>query len=423
MEIVDKILHYVGQSTLAATSAVSREWHKQINNYWHTVDLSKSSKHFTHMPAKIKQEVMALQKKGTEKRLESIVANLVANYGFLVPGSGGSSPPLFGQKNTKKTLQEEIEKQLQAKIDAFFLDLPARYGRVEVLDLSGCSNLKLDSLVTLVLAFAPTLVKLMTRRCKSPTLTDVEFARGVVANAPKLKTLYSLGLARCSALTSEGIQRFSTSPTTKNMRTIGLNYMSQLSDASIRSLGTACTNLTIFSLSNIKHLTSDTLAKIALSCPKMGSFDISGCDKTDDFVMEAIAINCRQLFQLNISKCHRVSSHAIAHVAQHCKKIRILFLSNTMVDDDSMHTVIENLHLEVLISIGCQNLTDKSVQRLFDIGNERLCKMLINLSLCNNISQSLIGVLQHLTKPQYTPGSTSGGGNALATNNLSYIDE
>ncbi|EGG24962.1 hypothetical protein DFA_03207 [Cavenderia fasciculata] len=472
LEIIDSILHLVGQSTLRSASMVSKQWNVVVNSLWHTIDLSKSHNHLTHISSKLnqlkqqnnptkqtrkKEKVANKQKKQeqddlymdktssdhdnivvtlptsstpptaptTTKKLnslESIIQNMILNYGFLIPGSGpdSTSPPIFQRQMLRsKKVQQDISIQLDVRIERFFSGLAVRYCRVEVLDLSGCVDMKLESLSTLAQAFSSTLTKLVTRRCRSTSMVDADFADQVISYLPKLETLAigempyigdktieravsiapslkALGLGKCLTINDQAIAHLV--PIASRIKTIGLNNLTQLSDLAVRSLGVLCQNIVIFSISNMKHLSSDTLSAIALACPRLGSFDIGGCDNVDDNVLEAIASNCHQLFQFNISKCTLVSSHAIDMVIQRCRQIKILFLSKTAVDDDCILNAIDILPLEILISIGCSNLTDRVLQSLFKIGNERLSKMIVSLNSCPHISDSLLSILQHLTK-------------------------
>eukprot|EP01132_Coremiostelium_polycephalum_P008506 gene8506-10456_t len=344
----------------------------------------------------------------------------MSNNGFLIPLSGSPPLPIFQKSINSKKLQEEISIQLERKMESFFNGLCLRYCRVEVLDLSGCTDLKVEWLSALVSQFSLSLRKLITRRCKSPTITDQSFSE-ILRHTPKLVTLSigemplvgdlcmesllkhvpsitALGLGRCHKITDKSIYMLANSPIAAQLHTIGLNQLSHLSDSSIRQLGIKSPNLTIFSVSNLKNLTSDTLSTVFLNCPSLGSIDLSGCINTDDSVLEAISINCLNLFQLNISNDSKITSCSIKLVVQKCKLIRILFVSRTMVDDDCIISIIENLNLEVLYATGCTSLTDNSIRAFLYIGPERLGKMILNFSSCPFISQSLVSILHQDNK-------------------------
>ncbi|KYR02356.1 hypothetical protein DLAC_01190 [Tieghemostelium lacteum] len=454
MEIIENILKYLNQRELSITCRVSKSWNRIIYLLWHTIDLSKSHHHFTHLSSKLKQSLQKV-KKNKIGYLQAIFQNLVNNNGFFIPplvtnpdsysnsnkvsstassananGSGSINPAIFQknivqQQSTAKRIQQEIQDRLEKRIENFFQTLCFRHHRIEVLDLSGCSDLKMDSLLLMVQTFSQTLQKLMTRRCKSNTMTDMAFSE-IFQYLPKLKTLAigempmvgeisigamihhcplidALGLGQCQGMNDDSIIALSKSSQAKSLHTIGLNNLSSLGDHCIRELGTHAPNLVIFSVNNIRSLTSDTLSTIFLNCSLMGSIDLSGCMQTDDSVLVSISKSCTQLFQFNISRIQKITSYSINLVIRKCKNLRILLLSKTMVDDDCVLSMIDNLNLETLYAPGCTGITDVSVQSFLNLGPERLSKMFINFSQCLHISQSLISILQSLTKSSLSP--------------------
>ncbi|KAM9968629.1 hypothetical protein ACTFIW_007779 [Dictyostelium discoideum] len=548
LELLEKIFKFLEQKSLCSTSLVNKQWNHTVNLVWHTIDLSKSHSHFTHLASKVKS--LSKNNKGGKKIrvLETICNNLVSNNGFLIPPLSNKNNPIFkknynssssssGNNNnnnnnnnsnyiennkeivpiennniiesnnekefikdslnlqfyyenssnknndnnnnndkeltveeiifnkkqlksngSRSKLEKEIEDRIEKRMDHFFKSICNRFQRVEVLDLSGCTDLKMDSIMLLVRSFSQTLKKLTTRRCKSLSITDERFSQ-IFQYCKKLTTLSlgempligdqtitqlsihcpnleALGIARCINITDKSIITLSkalvqyqaknnnsnsNSNSSNNnyskLKIIGLNHLSHLSDECILMLGLSCSKtLNIFSVCNLVNLTSDTLSKIFLNCRQLGSIDLSGCVNADDTVLESIAMKCGNLFQLNISRLPKVTSSSLKLVAQHCKLIRLLFISKTMVDDDCIVYCVDNLNLlEVLFASHCSNLTDVSIKSILDLGTERLSSMIVNFSSCINISTSLISILQSFTKP--TPNHSSNNNNNNYNNN------
>ncbi|KAF2071447.1 hypothetical protein CYY_007239 [Polysphondylium violaceum] len=550
LELLEKIFKLLNQKTLYNTCLVSKQWNKAVYMVWHTIDLSKSHNHFTHLTSRIKTSISNIKSQKI-KYLEAICNNLISNNGFLIPplitskkdgssqqlsiflknynsssssgnssnssnsiNSNSNSSILYSSNsesdkqqqlyikqqqdvslnnsslennnlisdqtnnsientdlisnnsnlnnnsnssndsnnnnNSKKQkqqskqmsvqmkLEKEIEYRIERKMFSFFVGLCNRYERIEVLDLSGCTDLRMDSLSMLVKHFSQTLRKLITRRCKSPTITDASLADLFKQQyLPKLNTLSigemnsvgdltiasvclycpeltALGLARCSKITDQSIINLSQSPIASRLSIIGLNHLSHLQDESILALGMSSPNLSIFSVSNLKNLTSDTLSKIFLNCNLLGSIDLSGCVNIDDTVLDSISMRCHQLFQLNISRSTKVTSLAVKRVVQNCKKLSILFLCKTTVDDECILSIIENLNLlEILYASSCCNLTDTSVGAILNLGTERLGKMIVSFSFCPNISKSLLSILHSFTKTSTSPSLSSSCSDSL----------
>ncbi|EFA81947.1 hypothetical protein PPL_05181 [Heterostelium album PN500] len=304
IEIIDKILHHLNQSTLSILCMVSHEWNKIINALWHTIDLSKSHHHFTHLSTKMKMSIQSLKRKSGNKNnnnlqdneefleqttssssslssssssssnqhkkkissLESIVNNLISNYGFLIPGLGADkSPPIFQRHNRNllktKDAQLNISNQFDMRTQQFFVDMSQRR--------SVCSCHP-DGDET------------------SVSVCWRDAARRRPDSARRLRIHTTNGVARTRSLLQDdrSIDRKNVEYTVDSRQTT--NHRTESSHSFVGRGNPPVWNEL-----------SDTMASIFMACPHLGSIDVGGCVNIDDTALEAISINCLELFQLN----------------------------------------------------------------------------------------------------------------------------
>jgi len=182
---------------------------------------------------------------------------------------------------------------------------------------------------------------------------------------PKLKVLEKIGLGQCALLGDLAVKTICET-SKERLNTLGLNYLTGLTDLSLHHIKGNCPNIRILSLSGIPSLTSQAFQDLTATCHCLGSIDLSGCLLMDDATLFAIAKNCLTLFQLNVSHDPNISDDGVVAVAKACLHLRLIFLSACKITNYSVEMLAASpaCKLEVLVLAKCEAITEDIVQYL-----------------------------------------------------------
>ncbi|KAL6049459.1 hypothetical protein QOT17_020444 [Balamuthia mandrillaris] len=281
---------------------------------------------------------------------------------------------------------------------------------LRVLDLTRCSVLTDESLISITNSLHPTLEELSLFACRK--LTNCALLEGLV----KCKRLCFLSLSRCPLLhdpTGELLKTLLEScprledlflahckrlvPPTGDFLSIGLECVPQLrsldlsglavNHASLLSLFRHLSALETLYLSNVRQTSDDVIATLASNCgASLRCLYLSSCIQLTDVAMLSLALHCQggKLRVLNIARCALISDLSISSFLQSCgSHLHTIYFSGCPLITHRMLLLLcrYSKKMKSVDLSNCQKAT-KGTKTLWRIAQMRSLKML-DLSFAN----------------------------------------
>lgn len=141
----------------------------------------------------------------------------------------------------------------------------------------------------------------------------------------------------------------------------------------MKQLSDACINLENFSLEGCR-IDRTSIHSFIKSNNRLVHINLSGLAGASDSCMKAISLHCPKLEYLNVSWCHNVSTKGLKKVVEACLELKDLRAGETRgwEDLDFAHTLFRTNHLERLMLMNCDTLTDDSLAVLIEGQNSEV---------------------------------------------------
>jgi len=163
-----------------------------------------------------------------------------------------------------------------------------------------------------------------------------------------------------------------------------LNIESGVDDDFIRNLNLK--QLIELSLEFCHEVTDAAMCFISKECTNLKRFALIANNNVTDVGLDYIAHGCQQVENLKISMCNKITDHGIEKMGIGCKKLKIIYLRDVHVTDESLkHVLNEFEKVEKLTLDGYSNISDTVIPHAMTS-----CKNLQQLKLpnCTNITTS-----------------------------------
>merc|ERR1711962_1346143 len=121
-----------------------------------------------------------------------------------------------------------------------------------------------------------------------------------------------------------------------------------------------------------------------LNLKQLIELSLEFCHEITDIGLDYIAHGCQQVENLKISMCNKITDHGIEQLAIGCKKLKIIYLRDVHVTDESLkHVLNEFEKVEKLTLDGYSNISDTVIPHAMTS-----CKNLQQLKLpnCANVT-------------------------------------
>ncbi|KAF7728054.1 SCF ubiquitin ligase complex subunit [Apophysomyces ossiformis] len=252
--------------------------------------------------------------------------------------------------------------------------------RLERITLTGCSSLTDEGLLALLSGSA-------CKNLVSMDLSDISNVtdatiRMIAANCPKLQ---GLNLSMCKEEGFTGV-----------------------TDCGIVKLAERCTGLRRIKLNNCSMLTDISAIKLAENCPALLEIDLMNCPITNESLY-AIFAHCHELREFRLNQCIILNDAAFVHSAlatacpsgNYYEQLRILDLTAvTSITDQAVRQIVRSApKIRNLVLNKCHNVTDDSVFAICGLGRYL---HYLHLGHCGHLTdESIVQLARNCTRIRY----------------------
>ena len=206
--------------------------------------------------------------------------------------------------------------------------LPLPKGKITVLALAGCPNLKSIKLVHChchhinnASMFA------LVRGCRH--LTSIDLTGGhhkindkIVIALSTCPDLRSINLTGCHRITDDSVVVLANG--CPDLESITLSHCTNITALSVLALVNNCPQLTSFDLGVNRSLTDENMLAIATGCPQLTSFNIRNNHNITNLSVIAMAIGCPQLTSITLWYCTNITRISVVALAHECSQLTFI---------------------------------------------------------------------------------------------------
>ena len=295
-----------------------------------------------------------------------------------------ASPSLF-----PSLVQRGIRRIQILSLKRSLKDVMVGIPNLEVLDISGCYNVRDDALRHALAHELPRLTSLNLSLCKQITDNTVQrmsqylknlevlelggcanlTSSGLLLLAWELRKLKVLNLRSCRCISDQGIGHLAG--INRNMGPHGalaleelvLQDCQKLTDQSLKYMSVGLTSLRVLNLSFCSGVSDSGLRYLA-KMPTLRELNLRSCDGVSDMGVGYLAQGGSRVTAIDLSFCG-VADQGVIHISQGLYHLRTLSLCNCNISDDSLQRLVRTCHDLDTLNIGqCSRITDVGLQAL-----------------------------------------------------------
>ncbi|KAI3468058.1 hypothetical protein Pfo_024721 [Paulownia fortunei] len=276
------------------------------------------------------------------------------------------------------------EKQFQQT----FGNCQKKYLRVLQLDLCGQCMLDFafrDTLAQSSNSFSSLSIVSLRGACR---LSDSGL-KDLVMSAPALR---SINLGQCTLLTCDAIT-FIADSLGSNLRELYIDDCQKINAMLILPAFKKFKYLEVLSVAGIRTITDLCVSEMITVCGRsIKELDLANCLELTDCSLKTIGSNCAGLCSLNISNLHNLTDLGMEYLANGCKSIRKLKLCRNEFSDEAMAAFLESSG-ESLTELLLNNMTKVGPNTALSLAKRSRKLLSLDVSWCRRISNEALGLI------------------------------
>eukprot|EP00164_Ancoracysta_twista_P005759 GFYU01007915.1.p1 GENE.GFYU01007915.1~~GFYU01007915.1.p1 ORF type:complete len:523 (+),score=98.53 GFYU01007915.1:176-1744(+) len=255
---------------------------------------------------------------------------------------------------------------------------------VDMLNLSGCDWLKVDSLIKIGMK-CKTLTHLSLENIPA---ADDSVILSITLGCPDLEVL---NLNSCTKVTGKGLHMLGKG--CPKLRMLWLGSIATVDDGVLKTIGEHCSGLHLVDLSYCSEVTDEGIQALTEGCKKLTALYLNGCRGITDGSIDAITTNCKLLEELQLNTCIQptITTAGIEKLFLKLKLFSLCMTGMSQIEDKAFKKMkLGATRLENLIVSGVSELQDMTI-RSFATDCPSLVHL--DLSMCKLVSDNTIQAL------------------------------
>ncbi|OAF70336.1 hypothetical protein A3Q56_01903 [Intoshia linei] len=217
----------------------------------------------------------------------------------------------------------------------------------------------------------------------------------IIRLVDRSKNIQILNLSGCSNLTDDAFESITCH--TSKLRELYIKSLQKITDLTLFYFGQNCKHLNVLDISCCRQLTSHGISQLLKGCKNISDFNCSYCEMLTDDAIENLVTESPLLTTININYCCNLTDEALKSIGRSCKNINTLYISGSKIYTDIglIHLSKKLNYLRNFEACNCSEFTDTGLMEIF-----KKSKYLENVDIenCRNISDLCLLVLSINTK-------------------------
>ncbi|KAG8375761.1 hypothetical protein BUALT_Bualt10G0133900 [Buddleja alternifolia] len=211
----------------------------------------------------------------------------------------------------------------------------------------------------------------------------------LVMSAPALQ---SINLGQCGLLTGEAIN-FIADYLGSNLRELYIDGCPKIDAMLSLPAFTKLKSLEVLSVAGVPGVTDQFVSEMITACGQsIKELDLANCLELTDLSLKTIGSSCADLCSLNISNLTNLTDLGLENLANGCKSIRKFKFCRNGFSDEAMAAFVESSG-ESLVELLLNNMTEVGPNAALSIAKRSRKLLSLDISWCRRISNEALGLI------------------------------
>ncbi|XP_075508239.1 uncharacterized protein LOC142545134 [Primulina tabacum] len=207
--------------------------------------------------------------------------------------------------------------------------------------------------------------------------------------APALR---SINLGQCSLLTCDGIN-FIADYLGSNLRELYIDDCQKIDAMRILSSFKKFRCMEVLSVANVQTVTDQFISEVIKACGQsIKELDLANCLELTDSSLKIIGSSCVNLCSLNISNLHNLTDIGVEYLANGCRSIQKLKLCRNGFSDEAMAAFMQSSGGS-LMELSLNNVTKVGSNTALSLAGYSKKLSSLDISWCRRITNEALGLI------------------------------